>query len=176
MDKKGFTLVELLIVIGILAVLAAAVVVVLNPAELLAQARDSQRMQDLASVHSALSLYSVSTTSPTFGADLIITNDAGTCGVEIAADSDRTTDGNGWVRVNLDSLTGGSPLAVLPIDPVNSGDYAYCYDGDNTNKKWEVATTLESAKFVNGGGDDRESTDGGDNADGYEIGTDLTII
>ncbi|MDD3752921.1 MAG: prepilin-type N-terminal cleavage/methylation domain-containing protein, partial [Candidatus Colwellbacteria bacterium] len=30
--KKGFTLVELLIVIAILAVLAAAVVIVLNPA------------------------------------------------------------------------------------------------------------------------------------------------
>ncbi|MDD4931154.1 MAG: prepilin-type N-terminal cleavage/methylation domain-containing protein, partial [Candidatus Colwellbacteria bacterium] len=44
---KSFTLVELLIVIAILAVLAAAVVVVLNPAELLAQARDSQRSTDL---------------------------------------------------------------------------------------------------------------------------------
>ncbi|MDD4819148.1 MAG: prepilin-type N-terminal cleavage/methylation domain-containing protein, partial [Candidatus Colwellbacteria bacterium] len=40
MNKKtAFTLVELLIVIAILAVLAAAVVIVLNPAELLAQAR-----------------------------------------------------------------------------------------------------------------------------------------
>ena len=34
--KKGFTLIELVIVIGILAILATVVVLVLNPAQLLA--------------------------------------------------------------------------------------------------------------------------------------------
>jgi len=55
--SKGFTLVELLIVITILAALAAAVVVVLNPGELLAQARDSQRLNDMGVVRDALMLY-----------------------------------------------------------------------------------------------------------------------
>jgi prepilin-type N-terminal cleavage/methylation domain-containing protein len=41
---KGFTLIELLIVIAILAILATAVVLVLNPAQILAQARDAQRI------------------------------------------------------------------------------------------------------------------------------------
>ncbi|MGC9603258.1 MAG: prepilin-type N-terminal cleavage/methylation domain-containing protein, partial [Minisyncoccia bacterium] len=40
-DEASFTLIELLVVIGILGVLATAVVLVLNPAQLLAQARDS---------------------------------------------------------------------------------------------------------------------------------------
>ncbi|MGC9603563.1 MAG: type II secretion system protein, partial [Minisyncoccia bacterium] len=40
----GFTLIELLVVIGILGTLATAVVLVLNPAQLLAQARDSTRL------------------------------------------------------------------------------------------------------------------------------------
>ena len=44
---KGFTLLELLIVIGILGVLSVALVFVLNPAESLKKARDSQRMSDL---------------------------------------------------------------------------------------------------------------------------------
>ena len=52
--SKGFTLVELLVVITILAALAAAVVVVLNPMELLAQGRDAQRMSDLDTVQDAL--------------------------------------------------------------------------------------------------------------------------
>ena len=56
-QKKGFTLIELLIVIGILAILIAAVVVVLNPAQLLKQARDSQRMSDVGSLESAINLY-----------------------------------------------------------------------------------------------------------------------
>ncbi len=54
--NKSFTLVELLIVIGILAILTAAVVVVLNPAELLKQARDSKRLQDLSSIDQSLNV------------------------------------------------------------------------------------------------------------------------
>ncbi|MDP2704751.1 MAG: prepilin-type N-terminal cleavage/methylation domain-containing protein, partial [bacterium] len=62
--KKGFTLIELLIVIGILGILAAAVVVVLNPGELLAQARDGTRLADLDSVRSAYSLYLADVSAP----------------------------------------------------------------------------------------------------------------
>ncbi|MFA6495055.1 MAG: type II secretion system protein, partial [Candidatus Paceibacterota bacterium] len=53
-DPKSFTLIELLIVIGILAVLVAAIVITLNPAQLLAQARDSKRQQDLSALTQAL--------------------------------------------------------------------------------------------------------------------------
>ncbi|MFA6994700.1 MAG: type II secretion system protein, partial [Candidatus Paceibacterota bacterium] len=53
-SPKSFTLIELLIVIGILAVLVAAIVITLNPAQLLAQARDSKRQQDLSALNQAL--------------------------------------------------------------------------------------------------------------------------
>ena len=62
--KKGFTLLELLIVIAILAILATATILVLNPAELLKQARDSQRVTDIANLNSALSLYVTAVSSP----------------------------------------------------------------------------------------------------------------
>ena len=62
--KKGFTLIELLIVIAILAVLAGIVIVALNPAELLKQARDGKRMGDLDSLVTALNLYLVDVSSP----------------------------------------------------------------------------------------------------------------
>jgi len=55
--KKGFTLIELLVVIAIVAVLATAVVVILNPAQLVRQGRDANRISDLAAIHSALALY-----------------------------------------------------------------------------------------------------------------------
>ncbi|KKR05000.1 MAG: hypothetical protein UT32_C0024G0010 [Parcubacteria group bacterium GW2011_GWC2_39_14] len=42
-EQKGFTLIELLIVIALIAILAAAVIIGLNPARQFAQARNSQR-------------------------------------------------------------------------------------------------------------------------------------
>lgn len=55
--NKGFTLVELLVVIGILTVLAAIVLVAVNPGRQMAQARDAQRRADVNTVVSAISAY-----------------------------------------------------------------------------------------------------------------------
>src|ERR1019366_5657121 len=55
--RKAFTLIELLIVIAIIAILAVVVILVLNPAQLLAQSRDSARLSDLANLTNALGLY-----------------------------------------------------------------------------------------------------------------------
>ena len=62
--KSGFTLLELLIVIGILAILSAVVVFILNPAETLRKSRDAQRIADLSTVKSALGFYLVHTGTP----------------------------------------------------------------------------------------------------------------
>ncbi len=64
MNRKGFTLIELLIVIGVLAILATAVVLVLNPAEILRRTRDSQRLNDFRTIQNAINLYLLRNTSP----------------------------------------------------------------------------------------------------------------
>lgn len=53
----GFTLLELLIVIGIMVILGTVLVLILNPAETLKKSRDNQRISDLATVKTALGLY-----------------------------------------------------------------------------------------------------------------------
>src|SRR3990167_10336739 len=52
--NKGFTLIELLIVIAIVGILAAAILVAINPGKRMAQARDAQRKNDISAIANAL--------------------------------------------------------------------------------------------------------------------------
>lgn len=52
-SRKGFTLIEILITVGIIAILAAIVIIAINPARQFKQARDSQRWSDINAVLNA---------------------------------------------------------------------------------------------------------------------------
>lgn len=80
-DKRGFTLLELLIVIAIIAILSVIIIFVLNPAETLKKARDTQRMSDLNTLKTALGLYLTATSTPDLDAAATtdcLSNTAGT--------------------------------------------------------------------------------------------------
>lgn len=165
---KGFTLLELLIVISIIAVLSVALVLVLNPAEALKKSRDAQRISDLNTLKTALGIYLTSTSTPVMGACTATRSSTTT--------ATYTTTGSGWVDVNLDSLTGGSPISNLPQDPVNDATYAYWYKCNTTTKTFEFSTLLESAAYGPGGTDDKGAKDGGTTGDTrYEVGTNLQL-
>ena len=188
MEKKqarGFTLIELLIVIAILAILATVVLLVINPVQMFAQARDSQRIYDMSTLSNATALYLTTVTSPSLagtGGFVCVTK----FGASVAAADEyslpnsptqyaavgRTVDGLGWVPVKYSDISGGSPISALPIDPLNTGGggYNYTYYCDDTHKWFEFDATMESDRYKNGGPDDIESTDGGDQADVYEVG------
>ncbi|MBN1262889.1 MAG: type II secretion system protein [Candidatus Pacebacteria bacterium] len=57
---RGFTLIELLVVIGVIGILAAIVLVAVNPARNFAQARDTQRRNDIYQVLNACHQFAVS--------------------------------------------------------------------------------------------------------------------
>jgi len=58
-NNKAFTLIELLIVIAIIAVLAAAVIIIVRPGEVLQQARDATRERHLHAVETSLYRYNI---------------------------------------------------------------------------------------------------------------------
>ena len=196
--KNGFTLIELLVVIAIIAILAVVVIVTLNPAELLRQSRDSQRISDLGTLKSAIGLYLVDATSPNLASSslgysacyLSTTIGNGTttakCGVfantyssgNASATSALYRDNNsqGWLPVNFSQISYGSPLSVLPVDPVNNATYYYAYAATSTGGYYyEINAFMESKKYGAGGSNNVVTTDGGDNSSTYEVGTEPAL-
>ncbi|HUC01485.1 MAG TPA: type II secretion system protein [Candidatus Paceibacterota bacterium] len=197
--KKGFTLIELLVVIAIIAILAVVVVLTLNPAELLRQARDSNRISDFATLKSALSLYAtdVSTSTPMYGAQSgasalnlyasyptasssAFFNTTGTWGflggeTTVTSTNTRAVDGSGWIPVNLNAISSGAPISSYPVDPSNTGGNLYVYAASST--VFKLATKMESQKY--GGATSVSNVtqgDGGNSSSTYEAGTNLTQL
>ena len=163
--SKGFTLVELLIVITILAALTAAVVAVINPMELLAQGRDAQRMSDLDTVQDALLILLAQglVPAPSLCIDGVNVGggctDGGICTFDPGANngpflvrtcppnSSRAVDGTGWVDVNLAEVrVGGSLITMLPVDPINNAQFFYAYRATPAGT-FKLAGRLESARY-----------------------------
>ncbi|MDD5547776.1 MAG: type II secretion system protein [Candidatus Pacebacteria bacterium] len=188
-QKRGFTLVELLVVIGILVVLSTATLIVLNPVELFRQARDSQRFTDLTNIGNALSFY-LSTASTTdldgtyVGCSSLcftyVAETAASCGGRHPGKTStviplRSVNGAGWIPVRFIDSSGGSPISALPIDPVNDTTYFYSYACDNTEKTFELDADIESNRYKTGGDQDKETGDGGNSVSYYEVGTDADL-
>ena len=121
--REGFTIVELLIVIVVIAILATITVVAYNGVQ--ANARDSIRKSDMATLQKALEIhytYYGSYTQP-----------------ENRAEDRSTSGGSDWATDSdlLDLVTGGI-LPSLPKDPINDATYNYAYEPGNVNE-WGYA-------------------------------------
>jgi type II secretory pathway pseudopilin PulG len=113
---------ELLIVIGIIAILAAAVIIALNPAKHFEQARNSQRWSDISSLSSAVYSYVVSSggfwppcvadTTPTTTVDAYVCRDDLVPDYISAIPFDPQVDPNGTTTAYILHLTEENRLKV----------------------------------------------------------------
>jgi prepilin-type N-terminal cleavage/methylation domain-containing protein len=105
-QRQGFTLVELVVVIGILSFLIAIVLVAINPAKQLSIARDTQRRADTTTILSAINQY-------------LAKNGALPSGITTTARTLSSSD------LNICSSLVTEFVASLPIDP-SSGSFTSC--------------------------------------------------
>ncbi|KKU14990.1 MAG: hypothetical protein UX22_C0013G0001 [Candidatus Jorgensenbacteria bacterium GW2011_GWA2_45_9] len=129
-----------------------------------------------AALHSAIALYlsdvngASITSTETCTAALSSPPTNFTCG---SISTSTVVTGTGWAPIDFTDISSGSPLARLPLDPVNDTTYAYTFQGGSLNT-FEIDANMESTKYASGGGGDVESNnkDGGNDDTYYEIGND----
>jgi prepilin-type N-terminal cleavage/methylation domain-containing protein len=162
LDKRGFTLIELLIVVGVIAVLSVAIILVLNPTEIIRQSRDSNRLSDLGTINEALAVslvdnlplgnastvyLSIPDTSATCANLGLPALPAGWSYACATTSTYRNVNGSGWIPVSFNNVVSGSPLSALPVDPTNTTSSGYYYIYVTDGKAWELTAVPESQKY-----------------------------
>ena len=189
-NSRGFTLIELLVVIAIIAILSVVVILTLNPAELLRQARDSNRISDLSTLKTAIGQYLADVSSPTLGftaagTTYTVCRESNTtstavahanCGFTlniytVSSSDSRAVDGSGWIPVDFTDISSGAPIGTLPVDPTNANEMVYRYAASST-LVYELNAIMESTKQTNST-TGAAATDGGTDASStiYAAGT-----
>jgi type II secretory pathway pseudopilin PulG len=203
---KGFTFIELLLVLGLITALITIFVYFINPVEILKKHRDIQRINDLKALEIAISTYL--SANPNADPDGIfegtgkgeinqsiyvsipydkevITNATITDGMgnvwniiqNSSSSNMRNIDGNGWIPINFTEMK-YPVISYLPVDPINSYSlgYFYTYVFERKTKTFELNAKLEYKLFNKGEAQDIVSRDGGSDNEIYEAGSNKCII
>jgi len=145
-SPRGFTMVELLVVISIIGILSGLLFAVIRPGNMRANARDAQRLSDLRVIQGALELY-------------FADHRQYPCSGSVCASSN-------WIRIDGSSdrlsqaLTLGGYLSEMRVDPTNNGTQsspcyanspnAYRYNYYSRGSSYYITAILEDANNNSG--------------------------
>jgi prepilin-type N-terminal cleavage/methylation domain-containing protein len=116
--RQGFTLIEILVVIGIIAVLAAVVLVAINPSRQFKMARDTQRVSNVNALLNSIS-QNIAENRGVFHCN----------GAALALPATSTVVKSGAGGFDLASCVVPAYISVLPFDPsANGAHYANTTD------------------------------------------------
>lgn len=104
MKQRGFTLIEILIGIALLAILLALVVAAINPAARFQDARNTQRFSDITAIMDAINL------------NMLDNNGVWTCPSALPTSTTTMGDGGGEYDI-CDCLVDTGNIASMPFDP-----------------------------------------------------------
>jgi prepilin-type N-terminal cleavage/methylation domain-containing protein len=169
---RGFTLIELVIVIGILSVLFVIFLVLLGPAEVQKKARDVKRMKEAVELQSlVLGLIHSEEEPICTGADGCTSTAAGSSMQAQSCD-------NNWLNADMCSFTNR-----IPVEPANNTTRS-CVNGQTiardcgmvyrlkmSGNDYEINVRQESRSNEN-----NVVKDGGDSDEWVELGTNLILL
>lgn len=140
--QKGFTLLEVLLVVAVIAILAGIVIIAINPNKQLGDSRNSQRSSDVTTTLNAVYQYALDNN----GSIPNVTTTA----TEICATGASSCTG----LVDLSALTtNGKYLVSLPKDPqcptnCNANGTGYRISKDANNRLTVTAPNAEQSKSI----------------------------
>ncbi len=144
-EQKGFTLLEILLVIAAIGILAAIVLIAINPNRQLAQARNAQRRSDVNTIYKAIEQYLIDTGSYPIGTINGVSTPLNNTYVDLCSS---TSPGN--TCLNLNALLTPQYLAAIPRDAQASvGITGYRVAINSLNNRVSVqATTVELTQSI----------------------------
>lgn len=161
-NAKGFTLIELLVVIAIIGILAAVVLIALNPVEFLRRSRDTQRLSDMNTLVSATKLFQTNNPAATLPLGPL-------CHSATVVATEKNAGGTGWTGINYNLAVTGNTLPAIPVDPAPSATRKYGFISD-ANQNFEYSAVMESTTNTT-----KMTEDGGSDLARYEAGTILSL-
>lgn len=140
--NKGLTLIELLIVIGILAILTAGIVIAVNPAKQFAQARNAQRWSHVEAILNAVNQ------------NMVDNRGTFTCGAGVVPVAPGQNMASGVGNYDICPCVAGSGnnnyLASIPFDPVSGTAQSAnpCVAGTTYNSGYTIARDATTGRVT----------------------------
>jgi len=181
---KGFTIIEILIVLVLVSVLATILFFTFNTIDIIKRSRDGKRLNDIQALNSAIQLLLNQNPEINLGIDNVIYLSLPDSNSNCSSypnlppifspfsyrcsptSTFRKTDGSGWLPLNFSSSL--FSFSSLPIDPLNNSDYFYAYL--KRGNKYKLTARMESEAFGY-----QMINDGGIEPLLYELGNDLNL-
>jgi len=139
--QKGFTLLEILLVVAIIAILAGIIILAINPAKQLGDSRNAQRQADVNTILSAVYQYMIDgNTVPS------AINTGSTCNSGGNEVCQTTGSCSGYTNLNV-LTTDEKYLVAMPADPLNdsSNGTGYFITKDSNNRITVCAPSAENS-------------------------------
>jgi prepilin-type N-terminal cleavage/methylation domain-containing protein len=166
MNRKGFTLIELLIVIAIIGILAAAVLVAVDPVGRIQDARNARRWSEVNGILNAVlnkqvddrALYTAASgsTNPvvpsdTYGQMIVTAETSAACPTNCTAGNINTASSPTGCYVNMANIA-SNYISQVPVDPSaaqNSTVTRYYFRRNSTNGRVTVGACDSEAGAAN---------------------------